>query len=63
MDFVGYSNLILLISSQTFKVTVVLKKFWELNRLIISIYNAIYGDMDNLVANKLSSFIVREAVN
>ena len=32
MDFVGYPNLILLISSQTFKVTVVHEKFWELNR-------------------------------
>ena len=36
MSFVSYSHLILLISGQTFEVTVVHKKFWELNRTLVS---------------------------
>ena len=62
MDLVSYPNLILLNSDQAFEVTVAHGKIWELTMPIISIYYAIYGDMDNLVANKLSSFMVREAV-
>ena len=62
MDLVSYPNLILLNSDQAFEVTVVHGEIWELTMPIISIYYAIYGDMDNLVANKLSSFMVREAV-
>ena len=62
MDLVSYPNLILLNSDQAFEVTVAQEKILELTMPIISIYYAIYGDMDNLVANKLSSFMVREAV-
>ena len=32
MGFAGYPHLVLLISGQPFEVTIVQKKFWELNR-------------------------------
>ena len=35
MSFVGYPHLILLISGQTFEVTVALEKFSELNEAIV----------------------------
>ena len=35
MDFVRYLHLILLISGRTFKFTVAIKNFWELNRISV----------------------------
>ena len=36
MSFISYSHFILIISGQTFEVTVVHEKFWELNRTLVS---------------------------
>ena len=53
MDFVSYPHLILLISGQTFEVTVAHENFWELNGPLIiwCTYGARLPDLINIVVH------------